>query len=198
MDNIGHIEQELNQAEQKISHLLAITLAEYPERIRRLLRRYGIATSHLPDEKELIAKVWDAMATKGEDFQRGLGRLLAYHQPKQNNSHQEHESPDHRNPENSGQENNYVNLIMGAIAGIGNVAASIKGKKQKRAEARQKTLSALLTHKAQKEQKEAKKREQQQAKENKMKLIRNTGITVLLTTGVIAYKKLRPQIGPPN
>ena len=176
--------------------LLGVVIADHPEKVRKLLRQFGIETRIKPTSKELTDKVLFGITTKGERFQLEIAKLISDKLPRKNgyNSYEGEEGAD-----DQPQEDGYINLIMGAIAGIGSAIGGIKGKKQKRAEASQKTMSTLFAYKAQQEQIEADKAAQEKAQANKMAWLKGVGI--LVTVGLVGWVLVKqankqPQLQP--
>ena len=178
--------------------LLGVVIADHPEKVRKLLRLYGIETRIKPTAKELTSKVLFGIETKGERFQLEIAKLISEKLPKKNQYHS-YEGDGEEGADIPQEEDGYINLIMGAIAGIGSAIGGIKGKKQKRAEASQKTMSTLFAYKAQQEQIVADKAAQEKAQANKMAWLKGAGILVIVgLVGWVLVKQAnkKPQLQP--
>ena len=184
----GNKNQRLSNEAEITLGLLGIIIADHPERIRKLLREFGLDTSYQPTGRELTNKVIHAIATRERSFHLALAKILSERLPNE----EEYDAYDE-------EEDSYVDLIMGAIGGIGNAISkvNVKGKKQKKAEASQKMMSSMMAYKAQQQQLAAQKIAQAQAHINKMRWLKQIGIfggVGLL--GFIAYKQVNKQKQP--
>lgn len=150
---------------------LGLLIAEYPEHIRKLLRAFGISTSNKPTAGELVNKVIYAVDTRGQDFHLELARMLS-----QKSLYTE-------------KYDSYINLIVGAISGISGAVKNIKSKKQRRAEASQKTMAVIMAYKARQAQIAAHKAAQERAYQNKVKWVKTIGIIGFTTlAGWLVYQ----------
>lgn len=188
--------QELTEEGKITLGLLGVVIADHPERIRKLLREFGIDTSNNPTGRELTNKVIYGIDTRGSEFHLELAKVLSAKLPKED-GYDSYEGEDYGDEDYGEQEDSYVNLIMGAIAGIGSAVGNIKSKRQRRAEASQKTMSTMMAYKAQQEQIVANRIAQEQAHANRMNLLKGIGIIVgVVVVGFIVYKKSKSPAQP--
>ena len=193
--NNDPVPKELTEEANITLGLLGVVIADHPEKIRKLLREFGIETRSKPSARELTQKVLFGIETKGKAFHFELAKIISERLPNQD-GYDAYEDEAGSAPQ---QEDGYVNLIMGAIAGIGSAIGNVKSKKQKRAEASQKTMSTLFAYKAQQEKAVADKAAQERSQANKMAWLKGVGILVTVSlVGWVLVKQANknPQLQP--
>lgn len=176
-------QRELTEEAKITLGLLGVVIADHPEKVRKLLRDFGIETREKPTGRELTHKVLYAIDKKGSKFHLELAQLIA------------EKLPNKGQPAQTG-EDGYVDVIAGAVGAIATTIGSISGKKQKQREASQQTLSTMLAYKAQQEQVAAQQAAQAQAHANKMAWLKGVGILVvvgLVGWGLVKMANQQPQ-----
>lgn len=199
--NSEPVPKELTEEANIALGLLGVVIADHPEKMRKLLRQFGIETRDKPTAKELTAKVLYGIEKRGEKFNLALAKIIAGKLPK----------PDNYDSFNTGDAagavdganitvgSDPVSAIAGAIGSIASIFGNIQRKKQMKQEASSKTLSTMLAYKAQQEQIVADKAAQQRTEANKMAWLKGVGI--LVTVGLVGWVLVKqankkPQLQP--
>jgi len=180
-------QKELTEEAKITLGLLGVVIADHPEKVRKLLRDFGIETREKPTGRELTHKVLYAIDKKGSRFHLELAQLIADKLPSQGKTNSSGKQS---------QEDSFAGAIAGAVGAIATTIGSISGKKQKQREASQQTLSTMLAYKAQQEQLAAQQASQAQAHANKMAWLKGVGILVvvgLVGWGLVKMANQQPQ-----
>ena len=168
--------------QQLTLQILGIAIQRYPEKLQQLLGWFGIATDPQPSPEELTDKVLYGITEKGQPFQWELAAILHGMVPGATRESNYTDSP----------YDTYVNLIAGAIGGIGQAIGSFTGRRQQRRQAKRQTLNAILAQRAHRQAAVEQAAEKEKAHRRKINLILLTGGLILaagITYGLIQHNK---------
>lgn len=181
--------------------LLGVVIADHPEKVRKLLRDFGIETREKPTSRELTAKVFYGIEKQGKRFSVELAKVIADKLPKPVNydSFNAEDAAGAVEGANITVGSDPVSAIAGAIGSIASIFGNAQKKKLMKQQASSQTLSTMLAYKAQQEQIAANKIAQEKAHANKMAWLKGVGILVvagLVGWGLVKMANQQPQAKP--
>lgn len=118
----------LTAEEKAVSQLIGLTIAEQPQTVAHLVRRYGAALSNRPSAVQLLDAVLELLEDPSNGFRHELAKIMV--------------------PEDAFDP---ATAIAGAVGGIGNALGGLFNKRERRAQARQESMMGLLAMKQQQE-----------------------------------------------
>lgn len=194
-------QKELTEEAKITLGLLGVVIADHPEKVRKLLRDFGIETREKPTSRELTAKVLYGIEKKGEKFKLELAKVIAGKLPKPDNydSFSAEDAAGMMDGANVTVGSDPVSAIAGAISTIGSLFGNAQKKKLMKQQASSQTLSTMLAYKAQQEQIAAQQAAQAKAHASKMAWLKGVGILVvvgLVGWGLVKMANQQPQAQP--
>lgn len=148
----------LDQAQGALLNLLGIIIAEYPEKIERLLKSFGLEPGEDPDEHVLTNDLLIAIGENSREFNTELAELILDCSLDSNDdgfnikgllNKGDQESETDSNQPKGGGGGGMLSAISGAIQGIGGVVGKGLQNRQAKNQATSQTLQSVLAYKQQ-------------------------------------------------